>query len=437
MPSRASSWAIVCLATSAFTFACGSSADDAAGDPSGPDAPAVGGGTGGTGTAPGASGNVAPGASGGTTTPHVDAGSGGTSSSGGHGGGAGTSDAGGGGGSVIAPPHVVLPCSAGDGPIDTWEDITFDAIKKGGPQAVLVDPSNGARLYVGGSSAGVFKSENCGGTWSKVNTGKNGAALDSGSSWNMAIDPTSPQTIYTINGYGSPPHIFKSTNGGVDWDDLFPEGSDVVKTVDQNGFTQEMSMDPTDPRHLAVSFHANCSGAVAPSCLGETKDGGAHWRLLKSATNGWVEGASPIILGGDSWLLSTASGVYRTPDAGANWTKIADWGSHQAYHAKDGTWYLGSVDVLMSKDGVSWSHIAKSWRNVGMAGDGIRIFGSDQWPGADGQPYHAALESDPTKWTMMTSPKMGDGGDHLVYDGDHHLLYSTNHAGGLWRMRTH
>ena len=56
--------------------------------------------------------------------------------------------------------------------------------------------------------------------------------------------------------------------------------------------------------------------------------------------------------------------------------------------------------------------------------------------GPDGQPYHVASESDPTKWTIMPSAKMGDGGDHLVYDPDHHLMFSTNHAAGLWRMRT-
>jgi hypothetical protein len=326
---------------------------------------------------------------------------------------------------------VILPCTAGDGPIDSWENITFDAIKKDGPQAVVVDPKNGANVWVGGNRVGIFKSTDCGANWSKTNTGKLATDIDSGANWNMQIDPNDG-TLYTIVGYGTN-HPYRSTNGGVDWEDLFPQGSSILTVA---GFAQEMSLDPLNPKHLAISFHENCKSPNPPSCLGESMDGGTTWSVIKGPASGWVEGASPIILGGSSMLLSTGAGVWRTSDAGANWTKIADWGAHQAFHAKDGTWYLGSVDMLTSKDGISWSHIPKSWRNVGVAGDGVRIFGSDQWPGSDGQPYHVASESDPTKWSIMTSAKMSDGGDHLVYDPDHHLLYSTNHAAGLWRVRT-
>jgi hypothetical protein len=432
------SWGFVCLM--AIAAGCSASAD---GNPDGE-------GTGGAsadgvagvgGVEPGAGGGVTPSAGAGGTSVgaggHAGSGGSGVGAGGaaGNGGAGGSPDFGGSAGAAGAggsggAPHPILPCSAGDGPIDNWENITFDAIQKDGPQAVVVDPKNGANVWVGGNHVGIFKSTDCGGSWTKVNTGKLASDIDSGANWNMQIDPNDG-TLYTIVGYGTN-HPYRSTNGGVDWEDLFSKGSPIL---DVAGFAQEMSLDPTNPKHLAVSFHENCKSPNPPSCLGESNDGGTTWNVVKGPASGWVEGASPIILGGKSWLLSTGAGVWRTPDAGVSWIKIADWGAHQAFHAKDGTWYVGSVDVLTSKDGVSWSHIPMSWRNVGIAGDGIRIFGSDQWPG-DGQPYHVASESDPTKWSIMTSPKMNDGGDHLVYDPDHHLLYSTNHAAGLWRMRT-
>ena len=163
----------------------------------------------------------------------------------------------------------------------------------------------------------------------------------------MQIDPTDG-TLYTIVGYGTN-HPYRSTNGGVDWEDLFPKGSPIL---DVAGFAQEMSLDPTNPKHLAVSFHET---ARARTRLVSRRE--QRWRQDlgrdQRTRSGWVEGASPIILGGSVWLLSTdrASGapLIRAPIG----TKIADWGAHQAFHAKDGTWYLGSVDVLTSKDGVT------------------------------------------------------------------------------------
>ena len=62
-----------------------------------------------------------------------------------------------------------------------------------------------------------------------------------------------------------------------------PPGSEIAMTVDYN-FLQEVSMDPTDPAHLVVSFHADCKGAYAPMCMAESKDSGTTWRLFKGPT---------------------------------------------------------------------------------------------------------------------------------------------------------
>src|SRR5262249_28169365 len=132
-----------------------------------------------------------------------------------------------------------------------------------------------------------------------------------------------PQVLYAGSLYGKDLTLLKSTNGGVDWDSLFPPGSEVARTVDAGGFLQELSMDPTDHRHIVVSFHANCKGAYAPMCMAETKDSGASWRLFKGPTNGWGEDSRPLVLNSTTWLYATnLNGLYYTADSGATWEKV-------------------------------------------------------------------------------------------------------------------
>ena len=54
----------------------------------------------------------------------------------------------------------------------------------------------------------MFKSTNSGETWSTINTG-----LTNNSVRTLAIDPTTPTTIYA----GSMDGVFKSTDGGENW----------------------------------------------------------------------------------------------------------------------------------------------------------------------------------------------------------------------------
>jgi hypothetical protein len=56
-----------------------------------------------------------------------------------------------------------------------------------------------------------------GATWTHVSTGANGSQLDSGSPVSIVVDPVNQGTMYVAEIYG-PPGVWKSTNGGVDWD---------------------------------------------------------------------------------------------------------------------------------------------------------------------------------------------------------------------------
>ena len=70
--------------------------------------------------------------------------------------------------------------------------------------ALAIDPTTPATLYAGTDGGGVFKSTDAGGTWTSANTGLTNLNVQA-----LAINPTTPATLYagTYNG-----GVFKSTN---------------------------------------------------------------------------------------------------------------------------------------------------------------------------------------------------------------------------------
>ena len=143
-----------------------------------------------------------------------------------------------------------------------------------------------------------------------MNTGRNAATFERGNHISMLVDPVDRGVIYVANIHDAT-NLWKSTNGGVDWDQLFPPGSDVDKII--HGFADAVSMDPNDHKHLIIGFHDNCEAPYAPACEAETTDSGATWRLFKLPTKGWEEGAGPWVIDATTSLYGGTSGLFLRP----------------------------------------------------------------------------------------------------------------------------
>jgi len=435
-----SGWVSCCLL---LAIGCGGSSDDAS-------AGAGDGDTGGASSRPtGTGGGAQPGSTnaGGMNSGETSGTTGTTSGSGGVGGGAGAKGGSSGTGGIADAgqpdaPHTVGSCS-GLGTPGTWELISPPAWKSSAMNealSVAVDPENPSIVFAaagdktngGSGGTGIHKSTDCGATWMKISTGAHGADLETGDTWELKMDPTDPQVMYATNGYGSPPSLFKSMNGGVDWEILVPDGGALAKAAGGN-FVQGFSMDPTDSKHLVLTFHFNCTGTFAPMCMAETKDGGTTWRAFKGPTSGWSEGAAPIVLGSNTWLYATGSALYYTKDGATSWEKVSSNGGGGLYRAKDGTMFLGGDGgMLQSKDGYAWSQVPNAPRASGVLGDGTNLYAVFQ-NDYSGQPFHTAKESDPTKWSQVQTPTIKQGGGSLAYDPDHRVLYGACWGAGLWR----
>jgi hypothetical protein len=330
-----------------------------------------------------------------------------------------------------------------------------------GTDGFVVDPNNAGTIYLGTSSLGIWKSTDCGSSWTHVNTGQNGATLDSGRNWSMVIDPTDSNVLYTVAGYVSQAGVFKSTNGGVDWTQVLPK---TIVDLTNGGFVETITMDPTDNRHLVVSFHTDCTGTPLPGaatdsggwgCLAESMDSGGTWSLTTSAVP-WAgtDGPGQSMIDSKTWFYSTNGngGVWRTTTGGVPvggqpaWTQVRMGGANgSVYRAKNGVMYSGGFRIDWSVDGTSWKEIANSPNtysyngSVTLVDDGTTLFVGS----AQGTYWSTPDSMTPGSFTMLpalpASPDPHAGSpvcSDLNMDAAHHLLYTSNKVGGFWRLVT-
>jgi len=338
----------------------------------------------------------------------------------------------------VAPLHGIMPCPYGG--------------------EFVMNPLDPSVLYVGSCNEGIWKTTDCGSTWNHVNTGKSGEALDTGRQWTFLIDPVDPDVLYTNSGYNGyvtggtfdgngVSGAFKSTNGGVDWQVIWPPSDPALSKVVQYNFVGHLAMDPTDRQHLLVSFHAACAAPHSAACFGESHDGGGTWKLVDGESQ-WAGGEGQAIYfldNGSTWLFgSQSNGLWRTSDSGAHWTDLNVTQGHAAgalYRAKDGTFYMATPNgMLRSPDGVAWALVPKSGDiMLGVTGNGTTLFASRGFPWDPSttlyEPFWTSPENDGQHWTQMSSPMLSNGGS-LAYDKAHHLLYSTDLGAGVWRVVT-
>ena len=130
-------------------------------------------------------------------------------------------------------------------------------------QALAIDPSTRSTLYAGWGSdvgglirGGVYKSTDGGGSWSAVNTGLSYMYVDA-----VAIDPSTPSTLYAAGNYGS--GVFQSTDGGGSWT--------AANTGLTNANVHALAIDPAPRARSTLGRTRRCF---------QSTDGGGSWTAI-------------------------------------------------------------------------------------------------------------------------------------------------------------
>ena len=310
-------------------------------------------------------------------------------------------------------------------------------------QSVFAAASN--KTNGGNGSTGIYKSTDCGSTWTLWNTGQGKEALATGQLWALLLDPSAPANMYVANGYGNNLALFKSIDGGVNWSPLKTDPAGQV------GFVQAVALEPGNPRHVAVTYHENCKTPFTSNCLSQSTDGGTTWALFNgpSSVNGWQEGSSLSILGPTSYLYACNAGASSRAMEVAAGTGSSTRESSvvmpeaptshptarctlacpiQACISAALTW----PPILPVPLGKSWSLIPGSPQSTNIIDDGINLIAAEM----NGPPFFSAKVSAPKTWTHMASPGVASGSNEMAYDAAHHIVYSANFQNGLLRLVT-
>lgn len=254
----------------------------------------------------------------------------------------------------------------------TWNPI-FDAQNTGSIGALEVAPSNPNILYVGSGEGlqrpdlsvgdGMYRSNDAGKTWTHLGL-RDGQQIP-----RIAIDQNNPERLFVaVLGHPYGPNsergIYRSTNGGQSFEKVLYKnettgGADVV-------------LSPTDPNIVyAVLWEAqqgpweNAAWSGSNSGLYKSTDGGSTWAQLAGGLPTTADGLGRIGIGispTDSkriYITATAgtkSGIYRSNDAGATWTRTT---SDSRYFGRGDDFASITVDprdpnILYTMNVVTW-----------------------------------------------------------------------------------
>ncbi len=220
----------------------------------------------------------------------------------------------------------------------TWSPLT-DALPTGSIGAVEVAPSDPNIVYIGSGEGlqrpdlstgdGMYRSDDAGRTWRHLGL-RDGQQIP-----RIAIDPRDPERLFVaVLGHPYGPNtergIYRSSNGGRTWD--------RVLYKDENTGGADVLLAPGDPNTVyAVLWQArqgpweNAAWSGPNSGLFKSTDGGTTWTQLAGGLPTTADGLGRIGIGISPsdprvlYITATAgerSGVYRSGDAGATWTRV-------------------------------------------------------------------------------------------------------------------
>ncbi len=205
-----------------------------------------------------------------------------------------------------------------------------------GGRAVAVDavPGNPFTFYFGGVDGGVWRSTNYGLTWTNITDGQLNASNSIGA---LAVAPSNPNVIYAGTGeadirntFITGDGVYKTTNAGKTW---HYSGLKDTHTI------AKIVVDPHDANVVYAASMGHVYANNPDRGIFKSTDGGAHWRKILYIDD--ATGAIDLVMDNShpntlyasmwqayrrAWGLSSGgprSGLYKTTDGGAHWTKIS------------------------------------------------------------------------------------------------------------------
>ncbi len=201
--------------------------------------------------------------------------------------------------------------------------------------AVAGVPSDQNLFYMGGVQGGVWKSTNYGETWTNISDGKLPGVGDPIGA--LAVAPSNPKIVYAGTGeadirsdFDTGDGVYKSTDAGKTWSYAGLRDTHMIS---------KLAIDPRNPNVVYAASMGHVFKANAERGIFKTTNGGASWHkilFVDDKTGGVdlvMDPRNPSVLYAATWQAQrvpwklssggAGSGLYKTTDGGAHWTKIS------------------------------------------------------------------------------------------------------------------
>ena len=222
----------------------------------------------------------------------------------------------------------------GLGPVSflEWREVG-PAVVGGRVSDLAVDETDTRIIYVATATSGVWKSTNHGTTWEPIFTDQSTASIG-----DVTLAPSNPNVVWV--GTGEPQNrqssswgdgVFKSIDGGTTW---------ARKGLQETRHISRIQVHPRNPDVVYVAAVGNLWAESRERGVYKTTDGGDTWDLVlhldtnTGAIDLAMDPSDPNTLFAamysrrrTAWGFNgggPGSGIYRTVDGGANWTRLEE-----------------------------------------------------------------------------------------------------------------
>jgi photosystem II stability/assembly factor-like uncharacterized protein len=297
---------------------------------------------------------------------------------------------------------------------------------------IAVVESNPSIIYLGFATGGLWKSINNGTTWTPIFDQFPVASIG-----DIAIAPSNPDILYV--GTGEPNNRQSSSFGAGIY-----KSSDAGKTFECVGLKNTQSIarvviNPKDPNIVYVAAPGHLFGPSQDRGLYKTTDGGKTWTNSKfidentGFTDVVMDPSNPNVLIAASYQRrrvpwgfnggGPGSGIWKTTDAGKNWTKLTNGLPANPIIGRIG------LDIARSRPSTIYASIEVG--PSGGTGAGVNEDGTLAPPGQRGRGFaggggraQGPPTPDPTKSGVWRSDDSGKTWKFVSNQGDRRMYYS-------------
>jgi photosystem II stability/assembly factor-like uncharacterized protein len=330
---------------------------------------------------------------------------------------------------VESDPRIIYVAAAAGGVLksinggSSWQPV-FDDQDVGTIGDIAIAPSDPSIVWVGSGEPnnrqssswgkGVYKSMDGGQTWTYM------GLTNTQSIGRVVVHPADPNIVYVaalghLWGPNKERGVYKTTDGGATWTQ--------VLFINEDTGVSDIAMDSQSPNILYAAAYERrrtafgFNGGGPGSGLYRTTDGGAHWTKLtkglpqigeigRCAVD--VYRRNPNIV--YALIENAHGGVFRSEDKGLTWTKASDTNPRPSYYSQ--------IRIDPNNDHRIWVLGAPLY----YSDDGGRTFREDRWQKIHSD-FHAFWINPANSDHMIAG---SDGGINITYDGGRTWEYDNN-----------